>query len=465
MGSRLLYDALVRFLWLVTRTFFRTVEVSGREHVPKKGALIFAGNHPNSLIDPMVLTTSCGRRVRFAAKDTLFESRLFRPILKTLGAVPIKRKQDHKDDEGPLDNSAAFDALFDVLRKGGAFGIFPEGISHSRSDLAPLKSGCARIALGAAAEGLPVRLVPSGLSYHKRERFRGRVLLQLGRPIDIDEARVEAFRADPHAAAKALTQDIELSLRALTINAPDFETLRMLDGVRRLYRPPGRRLTLTEEAEITRRFLDHYERLKDIPIIAALHKDVGTWLFSLEALGLSDQDLKQPLSRWVWTKKLLGHLFLMGVLLPLALPGSLVHLPVIALAVVAGDGLTARKDVVATTKMATVTALTLLSYLLVGLWVLLTVRLPLALWVGPCVFVGLLLSGWATIRVLERQAVLRRSFFVLATLCSLRRKIARLRQERDELRQRLLAIVDAHLDAGTERVVPKEEHRAPLEEA
>ena len=146
----LAYRLLVSFLRLVTQVFFRTIEVVGTEHIPEEGPVIFTGNHPNSLIDPVLITTTCGRNVRFAAKDVLFQSRGLRFFLHTLGAVPIRRRMDHQG-QASLDNTAAFDALFAVLKVGGAFGIFPEGISHARSELAPLKTGAARIALGASS--------------------------------------------------------------------------------------------------------------------------------------------------------------------------------------------------------------------------------------------------------------------------------------------------------------------------
>ena len=95
MVQGLVYRVLVAFLRLVTRVFFRTVEVVGQDHVPKAGPVIFVGNHPNSLVDPVVLSTTCGRRVRFAARDGLFASPFLRPILWALGSVPIKRRQDH----------------------------------------------------------------------------------------------------------------------------------------------------------------------------------------------------------------------------------------------------------------------------------------------------------------------------------------------------------------------------------
>src|SRR5258706_11689715 len=71
------------------------MEVVGLEHVPATGPVLFAGNHPNSLIDPILIITTCGRKVHFAAKDSLFKGRLMRAVLRGLGAVPIKRRDDH----------------------------------------------------------------------------------------------------------------------------------------------------------------------------------------------------------------------------------------------------------------------------------------------------------------------------------------------------------------------------------
>ena len=68
------YRILAWFLRIVTRVFFRQVEVVGLENIPP-GPVLFAGNHPNSLIDPILIITTCGRKVHFAAKDTLFKGR------------------------------------------------------------------------------------------------------------------------------------------------------------------------------------------------------------------------------------------------------------------------------------------------------------------------------------------------------------------------------------------------------
>ncbi|MFZ9887803.1 MAG: 1-acyl-sn-glycerol-3-phosphate acyltransferase, partial [Myxococcota bacterium] len=394
MGT-LVYHLLRAFLWLVTRVFFRTVEVSGLEHIPPRGAVIFCGNHPNSLLDPVLITTSCPRRVRFAAKDTLFESRFLRPFLLALGAVPVRRRQDHMDAT-VLNNERAFEVLHEVLRGEGAFGIFPEGISHSLPALAPLKTGAARIALAAAASGIEVHLVPCGLSYHHRTKLRGRVLVHFGAPLLIDKGRLEVFRSDPHAAARALTRDLDGALRAVTINAPDFETMRVLDGVRSLYRPPGHALTLVEQAEISRRFLDHYARLAQRDDVAELYRQIDAYLRRLDTFGLRDEEVGRPLQRRVWLRKMLAQLFLLTVLLPLALPGVLLHVPILLLAVVAGDKLTRREDVIATTKVGVATLLTLTAHGLAGLVAFALLKGPLGYVVPPLLVVGLSASGYAT---------------------------------------------------------------------
>ena len=442
-----IYRLLVWFLRAVTAAFFRSVEVAGDP--PLDGPTIFVGNHPNSLLDPLLITTTCGRTVHFAAKDVLFESRLLRVVLRGLGAVPIRRRRDHGG--GAVDNDAAFAALFEILGRGGAFGIFPEGISHTGTELAPLKTGAARIALGAAAQGATVQVVPSGLVYHRPRRFRSRVLVQYGEPIEVDATWAARFAADPREAVSALTDEIALALRAQTINAPDFETLRLLESARRIYVPLGARLPLSQRAELTRRFLDHYAQYASHPEIAALERDLTAHLERRRALGVSDRTLTAELSPSAWLWRAVRHALLLFVLAPLALPGLLIHAPIWIMAVVAGDGLTQRKDVIATTKMMTSVLLMPLAYaaLVAGAWTL------GAGWLWTLTLgVALPASGLATIRVLEQQAALRRGAWVGLRLLHLRRELDALRAERRELRERLEQAVDRFMNTDLQRIVP-----------
>jgi glycerol-3-phosphate O-acyltransferase/dihydroxyacetone phosphate acyltransferase len=453
------YFVLVAFLRLVTRVFFRTIEVVGRDHVPVRGPVIFVGNHPNSLVDPVLITTTCGRRVRFAAREGLFAVPFFRPMLWALGTVPIKRRQDQANPEAALDNNAAFAALTEALANGSAFGIFPEGVSYTASELQPMKTGAARIALSSLAEGVPVVIVPCGLSYRRKQRFRSRVLVQYGRALALGDDWKERYAADSRQAARELTDDVELALRALTINAPDFETLRVLDGGRRIYVPDDRDLSLAEEAEITRRLVTHWESKKHLPEIRDFFADIESYLSLLDALGLSDWDLRKPISRFGWSMRVVRHLVLLMFWVPLALPGLVLHLPLIWSVTRAGELFVARDDVRATLRMIVSILGVFLSYAIAG-------GIVIAIWpslYGLClaavVVFFLALSGLAAIRVLSKQAVVRHGLSVLIHIFSLRGEIARLRKERDALRKRFVAIVETHADPSLERIVTNDELR------
>lgn len=445
-----LYRLLVRLLALVTAVFFRTREVAGRERVPRAGPVIFAGNHPNSLLDPVLILTTCGRPVRFAAKDVLFQSPFLRPLLRVLGAIPVRRRKDHPGAAagGTIDNQAAFEAMFEALAAGDACGIFPEGISHDGSELAPLRTGLARIALGAAARrpigAAPVRIVPCGLSYFSPTRMRSRVLIEYGPPLEIDAAWLEAHTRDERATVQALTEAVEAGLRALTVNAPDYETLRVLTGVRQLYVPSDLELPLAAQAELSRRFLDRYQDLKADPQVVALYRDVGAYLTQVDSLGFTDPLLRAPLTLGGWARLLGSHLLLIFVLLPLAIPGLVLHAPLLAAAVVFGDGLTRKRNVRATTKLVTLAVGVILIHgLLLGGVAWLSPR-PDRLVLTLCAAAFLPVCGWATIRVLERQSALRHAFVTLSLLVLLRREVGRLREVREALRARIREAVERH---------------------
>src|SRR2546425_2717721 len=164
---------LVRAVFgLVLRVFFRRIEVSGSAHVPARGPVMFVLNHPNGLVDPAFLLCLAPRRVSFLAKAPLFRMPVIGFFCRAFDAIPVSRRQDAGFD--PAQNRQTFGVARAVLASGGAIGIFPEGASHSEAKLRPLKTGAARIALGAAA-ALPtdarMQIVPAGL-YYRAKRVR-----------------------------------------------------------------------------------------------------------------------------------------------------------------------------------------------------------------------------------------------------------------------------------------------------
>ena len=232
MGHRI----FIAFTRVIANTFFRRIDVVGLEHVPSEGPLIFAGNHPNALMDGFLLNATCGRwPLHFMASDKLWKYSLLGKLLDATGAVPVARRADY---EGDVDNSKAFDRLYEVLEQGNCMGIFPEGISHVESQLTQLKTGAARIALSVTARGnSAVKIIPCGLNYIHRHRFRSQVLIEFGKPIDINDSWVKEFRQEEQATVKKLTGVLATALTRVTLNAPDRRTLRFIQAARRLDKP------------------------------------------------------------------------------------------------------------------------------------------------------------------------------------------------------------------------------------
>jgi 1-acyl-sn-glycerol-3-phosphate acyltransferase len=440
----LLYRLLRGLLRAALGVFFRRMEVVGRENVPAEGPVIFCGNHPNSLLDPVLVIATCGRVVHFAAKDVLFRSRFLRFFLDSLGAVPIRRRQDHGG--GPVDNDATFEQLFAVLAAGETMGIFPEGLSHDDAHLARLKTGAARVALGAARRGPAPVIVPCGLHYVHRKRFRSSVLVQYGEPIAVDAWGREA---DERAAAQGLTDEIERRLRALTVNADDWETVRVLDGVRRLYQPPH--IRLEDRVELARRFNAVYPEVKDRPEVLGLLARVRQYLERLEDLGLSDRDLLRVPRAGEIAGRLLRQVLLLLVWMPLALLGAPLCFPLVWVIRHVSPRMAPRKDVIGTTKFLSgfLTVLGMYAALVVAAAVLSgAVAALLAFFVLP-------LSGYAALRVLDRFGQMKRTFAASARLLRFRREVDALRAERAALEAAVVAAVDRHRPADMAPLFPR----------
>lgn len=283
--------------------------------------------------------------------------------------------------------------------------------------------------------------------------------MQYGQPVVVDDALIAKAATDAQTAARELTASIGMALRAQTINTADFDTLRVLESVRRLYRPEGVTLTLAQQAELMRRFIEHWERLQTVPEIKQFYSDVESYQLSLRALGLSDKDLRgDPLSFFARIEHVVRHVLFALVLVPAAIPGIVVHLPVLIMAVWAGETLTSRGDVRATVKMCAATLLTLLSYAAVAGLVLWRVPPPDGVMAAVSTLGALVLSGYATIRVLERQGELRRGLKTFVALLHLDQEIARLAAERERLRSRLLELIDTHFGPEVPRIIDRGAH-------
>ena len=204
---------------LALRWFYRDVEVVGLERLPAHGPVLLASNHPNALVDALVIGCTLRRPVTLTAKATLLENPVTRALLRAAGVVPLRRATDDAARGvgsvlDPSRNANAFAAVLDVLQRGGAVLLFPEGKSHSDPALAPLKTGLARIAFMARDDRhLVVPILPIGLTFERKWEPRSRVLMHVGVPIELD-----SVTPNDTVSVGCLTDQVDLGLRSVTLN-------------------------------------------------------------------------------------------------------------------------------------------------------------------------------------------------------------------------------------------------------
>ncbi|KAK5943923.1 Glycerol-3-phosphate/dihydroxyacetone phosphate acyltransferase [Knufia obscura] len=194
-----------------------------------------------------------------------------------------------------VDQSKVYEEVFDELSAGGCVGIFPEGGSHDRSDLLPLKAGVAIMALGALAKDpdCGVKIIPIGMNYFHAHKFRSRAVIEFGHPIDVHPDQVAAYKAgDRRNAVGSLLETVYQGLLAVTQSSPDYDTLMLAQAARRLYNPHGKKLPLPTVVELNRRLIKGYTQYKDDPRVVDVKKDVTGYNRRLRSLRVKDHQVE-----------------------------------------------------------------------------------------------------------------------------------------------------------------------------
>jgi 1-acyl-sn-glycerol-3-phosphate acyltransferase len=160
------------------------LHVEGRANVPRTGALIVASNHL-SFIDSIVIPLASGRQVHFLGKAEYFQGSGLRGAAvrwfhSTAGTIPVDRSD-------PRAAMRSLELGEEVLRRGEAFGVYPEGTRSPDGRLHKGRTGVARMAVNTGATLVPCAVIgtnkvqPAGSN-----GFRpGRVTVRFGPPVDV----------------------------------------------------------------------------------------------------------------------------------------------------------------------------------------------------------------------------------------------------------------------------------------
>ena len=334
----MLYETLRAAARVALRWYYGDVIVQGRERIPVDGPVFVIANHPNALVDAMLVATSFRRRVLITAKATLFEHSLLGPFLNLLGVVPLQRAQDVRaaalTGMSLSRNQRAINRVTRAFRQNGVVLIFPEGISHDQPALAPLKTGAARMALQAQQSGIHMlQLLPVGLIFEEKERPRSRVLVRIGEPLNLDAWCAE----HPSETAAALTRELDARLRQVTLNFATDERARRAVSIARalamISQEPselGAPRSYASEAAIAARVGAATEALEDSA--PALRVDADRFAVRLESLetrlaarGVTLSEIKVSLRAHHGAYFVVREGLIAALALPIATLGRITH--------------------------------------------------------------------------------------------------------------------------------------------
>lgn len=319
---------------VLIRVFFRDLEVAGAS-LPPSGPTLLIANHQNGLVDGLVLMAALPRHPRFLGKSTLWKILPLRPFLGLAGVIPVYRAVEANTSSAasPADRARRNDQAFTISRhllgEGAMVTVFPEGISHDRSTVQQLRTGVARIALGAAADDALANVVvtAAGLVYDDKSRFRSRALVRVGPPRPVGPY-IPIHGTDSREAVHALTADIAGDLRAVAPDYLSWEFAERCAQVAEVAMSSPRRAGprhLADRDALTRRVAELAGASGGARAFEQLSAEVTSYRRDVALLGLSDEQVIADYSPWRYRGTLTWSLLKVLVAAPVAGVGITVH--------------------------------------------------------------------------------------------------------------------------------------------
>lgn len=369
-----------------------------------------------------------------------------------------------------VDNTKMFHFVFEHLANGHSLGIFPEGGSHDRPEMLPLKPGVAIMALGAADlhPGTDVAIVPVGMNYFHPHKFRSRAVLEFGEPLYVTPELLHEYQSSPEGKKTSVTKlmsRIVSALQLVTINCPDYETLMVVQAGQRLYKR-HRHIPLSLTIEFTRRLVQGFLGFKDKdPRMQQLYDAVKQYNKQLMTMGIADHQVPiAVMSKWQVLSKLVRNVLKLVVFSVASLPGLILGSPILVatklyskrqarIALAHSSVKIAANDVIATWKIL-IGLLMVPSvfglYSVFDCWYIFkkTDWIEYTYWnlflVYACCFLGLLLLGYATIIIGEAGLDIARSIkpLYLALSPYYNDTLEELRERRAELTEEITEVVN-----------------------
>ena len=331
-----MYSMLFHYVRFSVKLSYRSILQVGEENIPKDGAIIFAPNHTNTLMDALVvLAYNCQPKV-FVARADIFRNRKLAQIFTFLKIMPIMRQRD--GISAVKKNQEIIDKAVDVLKDRIPFCIFPEGTHQAKYSSLPLSKGIFRIAYQAhdLMPNVPLYIVPVGIKYGDFFRFRSTIRMEFGKPINVGEFIAENAHMTPQEQTNVLKDLLTERLHSTIFHIPNDEDYAATYEVCNAVEPfemekisNSGKHTLEVQHEANKQALKRIEALKESnPEKAKKLLELGKEASKLrkkKGIDTESASVKKPLlSR-------LGRVLLTLITLPYTLPVSVLASPVVLL--------------------------------------------------------------------------------------------------------------------------------------
>lgn len=297
----MIYRLLTFLFSFAIRGYFRSITIRNPELIPKTGPVIFVANHTSAFMDPIVIALKIKRVMHFLARGEAFKSPLISSVLSKLNMIPVYRPE--VEPEKVFKNEEIFQKCYDHLSDGKCIIIFPEGFSKTERRLRKIKTGTARIALGAEAQhkfNLGLTIIPIGINYSNPHYFRSHLFLNVGTPIKVTDYK-DAFQQNDFEAARQLTNDVKSELNKRTVVIKEKELDKLILNIERIYRE---QLVDSVKQDVDKNIKDFYMSKeivnavnyfykKDKKRLIKTKKKISRYLGKIKELELRDTQMRK----------------------------------------------------------------------------------------------------------------------------------------------------------------------------
>ncbi|MDH3321779.1 MAG: lysophospholipid acyltransferase family protein [Flavobacteriaceae bacterium] len=197
------YHFLKLYVSLGLSFFYKKIRVHGIENIPKNKAVMFLSNHPNALIDPLLIATNNQRNTHYLTRAAVFNNPIIKKLLYSINMIPVYRTRDGIGSKKLKSaNEEIFSYCYEILNKKKALLIFPEGSHNIQRRVRSFRKGFARIVFGAMDlnNDLEIDIIPVGVNYTDVEAYASKVSIYFSKPISVRpyweiEDRIKAIQS------------------------------------------------------------------------------------------------------------------------------------------------------------------------------------------------------------------------------------------------------------------------------